>query len=118
MVVGVSVGVGSSRTVPASSSNAEESLTRAAPSMRQKLSASSDSTRLHCGQRFICWESRFFKGLGEVLVIDSNPLDKRSQTYDSPLIHVQRLIGRLAFHARPPQSPAKHPQITQITQIF
>src|SRR6266404_3127497 len=39
--------------VPASLLNETESLIRAVPSARQKTSASSDSTRLHWGQRFI-----------------------------------------------------------------
>src|SRR5213076_2266777 len=39
--------------VPASPLNEPESLMSAVPSARQKPSASSVSTRLHCGQRFI-----------------------------------------------------------------
>src|SRR6266545_4870692 len=41
--------------VPASLLNDAESLTSAVPSARQKTSASSVSTRLHWGQRFIGW---------------------------------------------------------------
>ena len=43
--------------VPASPLNEPESLMRAVPSARQNASASSLSTRLHCGQRFIFWNA-------------------------------------------------------------
>src|SRR5438309_3539933 len=53
MLVSDSVAVNPSFAVPASLPSDDESLTRRVPSARQNTSASSLSTRLHCGQRFI-----------------------------------------------------------------
>src|SRR6266404_5013247 len=55
MLVSISVAAAEepSRAVPASLPSDEESLTSAVPSARQKTSASSVSTRLQVGQRFM-----------------------------------------------------------------
>src|SRR5688572_14254586 len=55
MLVSISIGAEPSRAVPASLPIADESLTKVAPSTRQNFSASSVSTRLHWGQRFIVY---------------------------------------------------------------
>src|SRR5437764_13028158 len=53
MLVWDSVAVEPSFAVPASLPSDDESLTRRVPSTRQNTRASSLSTRLHCGQRFM-----------------------------------------------------------------
>ena len=55
MLVSISLDTGAEPNfaVPASPLIEPESLTSAVPSARQNVSASSVSTRLHCGQRFI-----------------------------------------------------------------
>src|SRR5688500_17881487 len=55
MLVSISIGAEPRRAVPASLPIADESLTKVAPSTRQNFSASTVSTRLHWGQRFIVY---------------------------------------------------------------
>jgi len=57
MLVSDSVNVDPSFAVPASLLSDDESLTRRVPSTRQNTRASSFSTRLHSGQRFIVWSA-------------------------------------------------------------
>src|SRR5258706_10824768 len=53
VLISLDTGPAPNFAVPASLLNEKESLISAVPSARQKTSVSSDSTRLHWGQRFI-----------------------------------------------------------------
>src|SRR5687768_8915887 len=96
MLVSISIGAEPSRAVPASLPIADESLTKVAPSTRQNFSASSVSTRLHWGQRFIvygqlsaCVYSDDRDQLGEIIK------DRFSVPVDSIRRRVVRLGGGL-----------------------
>src|SRR6266496_1022318 len=64
------------RTVPASLLNGNDSLTSAVPSARQKTRASSVSTRLHWGHRFISYSQGVPHSLAQGLFINELGGDK------------------------------------------
>src|SRR6266567_3274189 len=95
MLVSVSVATDPdpSAAVPASLASGDESLTRAVPSARQKTSASSVSTRLHWGQRFMV--------LAQAVSVRLSPPDANCQftfnAADSGVLASRRSASR---HAR------------------
>ena len=92
-----------SLAVPASRSGGEESLTSAVPSARQNASASSVSTRLHWGQRFI--RSQFRVPAGTALSLSSTP---RQFACSSKIAHASRTGRLLSSWCRASLAAADH----------